>query len=113
LLLLPTPVLHDHILSANAGITMGCAKLHLLPWTRLAGAETIKLPFKIPLYIEDIPHHVRQPSVIRMLLPTDALFDCIDFKHRNDNEAQCCYITMWSHNPDNIVKEAALWLEEI
>jgi hypothetical protein len=75
--------------------------------------EAIKLSFKVRLCIEGVPHHARQPPIIRKLLHVDSLFDCIDFNHRNDKEAQCCYVTVWSRNPNNIVKEAALWLEEI
>jgi hypothetical protein len=40
------------------------------------------------------------------------MFECINFKHCNDNEAQCC-VSMWMRNPDNIMKEATLWLEEL
>jgi hypothetical protein len=96
LVLLPTPVLRDRILTANSGIPVGRAKLQLLPWTRLAGAEAIKLSFKVRLCIEGVPHHARQPPIIRKLLPADSLFDCVDFNHRNDKEAQCCYVTVWS-----------------
>jgi hypothetical protein len=94
LVLLPTPALHDHVLAANSGITVGHATLQLWPWTRLAGAEAIKLSFKVRLCIEGVPHHAQQSSTLQKLLPMNSLFDCIDFKHRNDNKAQCCYITV-------------------
>jgi hypothetical protein len=87
LVLLPSPTLRDRVLTANFGVAVGRAKLQLLSWTRMAEAEAVTLPFKIRLYIEGIPNHACQPSIIKQLLPKDALFECIDFNHRNDNEA--------------------------
>jgi hypothetical protein len=113
LVLPPSPSVRDHALSANTGFTVGQAKLLLLPWTRFAGAEAIKLPFKVRLCIEGVPHHARRPSTIRQLLPQDALFECIDYNPRNGNEAHCCCVTVWSRNPDNITKEVTLCLEEL
>jgi hypothetical protein len=63
---------------------------------RLAGAEPIKMPFKVRLCIEGIPQHARQPSTICMLLPRDALFKGMDSNHRSDTEANYCCITVWS-----------------
>jgi hypothetical protein len=97
LVLLPSPGHRDRILSANVGLAVGQAKLQLLPWTRLAGADNIKLPFKIRLCIEGIPHHVRQPSTIRQLLPQGTLFESIDHHHRSDSDAQCCCVLVLSY----------------
>jgi hypothetical protein len=59
LLLLPSPELRDHVLAANGGLTVGHAKLQLLPCTHLAGAEAAKLAFKVQLFIEGIPFQAR------------------------------------------------------
>jgi hypothetical protein len=113
LVLLPSPSVHDHMISANTGLNIGQAKLQHLPWTRLAGAEVLKLPFKVCLCIEGASMHVCQPSIIRQLLPQGTLFECIDKSYRNENEAHCCCITVWSKNLDLIAKEVAIWLEEL
>jgi hypothetical protein len=57
LVLMPSPSHRDSIISANTGISIGQAKLQLLPWARMARAESIDLPFKVRLCIEGIPHH--------------------------------------------------------
>jgi hypothetical protein len=44
---------------------VGQARIQLLPWTRLIGVEASKLPFKVRLCIEGIPHHARQVATIR------------------------------------------------
>jgi hypothetical protein len=98
LVLLPTLTICDRALSANSGLTVGHAKLQLLPWTRMAGAEVLKLPFRVHLWIEGVPHHVCQPSTIRQLLPQGTQLEGIDRDRRNDNEAQCCCIMVWSRN---------------
>jgi hypothetical protein len=59
LVLLPTSGIRDRALSSNAGLGVGQAKLHLRPWTRLAGAESSTLPFRVRLCIEGIPQHAR------------------------------------------------------
>lgn len=64
LLLLPSPAIRDRALSSNAGVAVGRAKLQ----TRLAGAETAKLSFKVRLCVEGVPHHARQLSTLRQLL---------------------------------------------
>jgi hypothetical protein len=64
LLLLPSSELHDHALSSNGSVPVGRAKLQLLSWTRLVGAEAAKLPFKVRLYVEGVPHHARQESTL-------------------------------------------------
>jgi hypothetical protein len=113
LVLLPTSAPCDKALSSNTGLTIRQAKLQLLSWTRMAGAEPVKLPFKVHLCIEGVPNNARQASVIRKLLPNDSLFECIDYGYRSDNEANCCCVFVWSRNPDTIPKEAALCLEEL
>jgi hypothetical protein len=69
LLLLPSQDLHDHVLASNDGLTIGCAKLQLLPWTCLAGAEAAKMAFKVRIFIECIPFHAlvmtaRQATIV-------------------------------------------------
>jgi hypothetical protein len=71
------------------------------------------MPFKVRICIEGIPRHARQPSTICNLLPQDALFEGMDSSHRSDNEANCCCVMVWSRNPDNILKEGGLRLEEL
>jgi hypothetical protein len=111
--LLPTPAIRDRVLSLNTGLTIGQAKLQLLPWTSMASTELVKLPFKVCLCIEGIPSHTRQAPVIHQLLPKDAQFECIDYTYRDDNEVNCCCVIVWSQNPDNIPKEVTLQLEEL
>jgi hypothetical protein len=79
---------------------------------RMAGAEPVKLSFKVHLSIEGVPNHARQAPIIHKLLPKD-VFECINYAYRSDNEANCCYIIVWLQNPDNIPNEAALQLEEL
>jgi hypothetical protein len=57
LVLLPTSALHDRALSSDVGLAIGQAKLQLLPWTHMAGAEHVKLLFKVHLYIKGVPNH--------------------------------------------------------
>jgi hypothetical protein len=69
LLLLPSPNLRDHVLASNDGLTIRRAKLQLLPWTCLAGAEAAKMAFKIRIFIECIPFHAlvmmaRQATIV-------------------------------------------------
>jgi hypothetical protein len=113
LVLMPSPSHHDSILLANNGIFIEQAKLQLLPWTRMNGAESIELPFKIHLCIEGIPHHACQASTVRQLLPPSTLFESINLHYRNNIDAQCCCIVVWTRDPITIAKEAGLWLEEI
>jgi hypothetical protein len=49
LLLLPSPNLRDQALSCNDDVSIGHAKLQLLPWALLVGAEAAKLSFKVRL----------------------------------------------------------------
>jgi hypothetical protein len=80
---------------------------------RLTGTEASKLPFKVRLCIEGIPHHARQEAAIRQLLPHDALLEGIDYNHRSDNKANCYCIVIWAKDPDLIVMEGSLCLEEL
>jgi hypothetical protein len=80
---------------------------------RMAGAEPVQLSFKVFLCIEGVPNHSRQASIIRKLLPKYALLEYINYAYRSDNEAKCCCVIMWSRDPDNIPKEAAIRLEEL
>jgi hypothetical protein len=73
LLLLPSPAIRDRALSSNAGVAVGRGKLQLMPWTRLAGAETAKLSFKVRLCVEGVPHHVGQLSTLRLSVTADSL----------------------------------------
>jgi hypothetical protein len=52
--------MHDRALAYNGGLTVGRAKLQLLPWMRMVGAESAKLSIKVHLFIEGIPHHAHQ-----------------------------------------------------
>jgi hypothetical protein len=36
-----------------------------------------------------IPHHVRQPSAVRHILPKGSLLEAIDHDYRNDVETHC------------------------
>jgi hypothetical protein len=87
--------------------------LQILPWTRMAGAEDIKLPFKVRLCIEGIPRHARQEASVRQLLPQGMLFERFDDRHRNDGDASCCCVLIWSSDPDQIAKEGSLLVEEL
>jgi hypothetical protein len=49
LLLLPSLDLRDWALSCNDDVSIGRAKLQLLPWARLVGTEATKLSFKVRL----------------------------------------------------------------
>jgi hypothetical protein len=69
MLLMPNPAMRNRVLACNGGLTIGRAKLQLLPWTHKVGAEAAKLSFKIRLFIEGIPCHARQEAVIQRLLP--------------------------------------------
>jgi hypothetical protein len=111
--LLPSSSFRDQVLAESAGLSVGQAKLQFLPWTRMAGAVKSKLSFKVRLCIEGIPLHARWANIIRKLLPQDSLFECIDRNSHSDNEANCCCVTVWSRDPNNILKEAALHLEEL
>jgi hypothetical protein len=105
MLLLPTADLRDRVLASNAGLTIGRAKLQLLPWARLVGAEATKLAFKVRLFVDGVPFHARQEPAFRCLLPLDSLFEGFDHRSRNDGEASCCEVAAWVSNPDDITKE--------
>jgi hypothetical protein len=75
LLLLPTPDIRHHVLTANAGLAVGRAKLQLMPWTRLAGVEAAKLQFWVRVCIEGIPHHACQEATVKQLLPQSTLLE--------------------------------------
>jgi hypothetical protein len=111
--LLPTPNHRDRALSSNDGITVGCVKLQLLPWTRMAGANAVKLPFKVRLCIEGIIQHARQEASVKQLLPQGTLFEWFDDHHRNDGDASCCCVLIWSRDPDQLMKEGSLLVEEL
>jgi hypothetical protein len=100
LLLLPTPALRDRALACNGGLPVGRAKLQLLPWSRMVGAEVAKLSFKARPFIEGLPHHARQPAMIQRLLPPDTLLEGVDRRSRNAGEASCCCIIVWVRNPE-------------
>jgi hypothetical protein len=68
LVLLPSLSIRDRVLDNNNGHVVGQVRIQLLPWTRLIGAETSKLSFKVRLRIEGILHHARQAATICQLL---------------------------------------------
>jgi hypothetical protein len=113
MLLLPSTCLHDRALDNNFGLIAGQAKIQLLPWTRLAGADACKLSFKVRLCIEGIPFHARQESTVRQLLPQRSLLEAFDRDFRNDAEAQCCCVTIWTRDLNAIAMEGVLRLEEL
>jgi hypothetical protein len=113
LLLLPSPDLRGRAMAGDQGFSVGQARLHLMPWYRMAGAEAAKLPFKIRLCIEGIPPHARQATTVRQLLPRESLLEFINNDHRSDSEAHCCCVVIWARDPDAIAKEAVLRLEEL
>jgi hypothetical protein len=113
LLLLPSPDLRDRGLSCNDGFSIGRAKLQLLPWTRLVGAEAAKLAFKVPLCVEGVPHHAQQQAAIKQLLPRGSLFEGLNSHFRSDKEAACCCVSVWSRNPDEFALAVILRLEEL
>jgi hypothetical protein len=43
MLLMPNPAMRNRVLACNGGLTIGRAKLQLLPWTCKVGAEAAKL----------------------------------------------------------------------
>jgi hypothetical protein len=113
LLLLPTPNHHGRVLSSNDSITVGHAKLQLLPWTRMAGANAVKLLFKVQLCIEGIPRHAHQEASVKWLLQQGTLFERFNDSHRNDGDASYCCVLIWSRDPDQLTKEGSLLVEEL
>jgi hypothetical protein len=105
LLLLPSPAIRDQALTFNDGITIGRVKLHLIPWTRMAGAKAAKLSFKVCIFIEGIPHHAWQAATICQLLPPGTLLVGLDDNFHNNSEASCCCTIVWSQNPDEFTLE--------
>jgi hypothetical protein len=113
LLLLPSSELHDHALSSNGSVPVGRAKLQLLSWTRLVGAEAAKLPFKVRLYVEGVPHHARQESTLWQLIPWGSLLECFNLNAQNDNEASYYCIIKWLRDLDEFTLEDTLLLEDL
>jgi hypothetical protein len=71
----------------------------------MAGPKLVKLPFKVRLCVEEIPHHAHQAATIHKLLPQDTLLECIDYTYHSDNEVNCCCAIVWSCNPNKIPKK--------
>jgi hypothetical protein len=105
LLLLPTPALRDRALACSGGLPAGPAKLQLLLWTRMAGAEVAKLCFKVPLCIEGVPLDAHQSATIQCLLPPDMLLEGLDHRSCNVGEASCCCVVVWARNPNEFAME--------
>jgi hypothetical protein len=113
MLLLPSPRLRDRVLDNNFELVAGQAKIQLLPWTRLAGAEACKLPFKVRLCIEGTPFHAHQESTIHQLLPPGSLLEAFNCEFCNDSEVHCFCVTIWTRDPNAITVEGVLRLEEL
>jgi hypothetical protein len=66
---------------------VGQAKIELLPWTRIAGAEASKLLFKVRLCASPTMCASHPPFDIYSLKGT--LLEAIDHDYRNDVETHC------------------------